>query len=110
MKERQYYSEKLIQKIKTYSNFNKHHSSIVQSSVFVTNTNDVKSITGRNQKKVNIYETLSYNIRNLYLEDLKEFLVAELEELKEKGEIKINTQFRRLLLLYDILKYKRSNA
>lgn len=102
--------EKLLQKINTHSGFKSIYDSIVMSSVFIKDTNDVKSITEREQKKVNIYETLSYNIKKLHLEDLKIYLIKELEQLKEKGEIKINTQLRRLLLLYDILKYKRDNA
>lgn len=102
--------EKLMQKIDDFSNFDKHYNSVVSSSVFLRDTDDIKSITSRDQKQVNIYETLSYNIKNLYLDDIKEFIVAELEDMKRKGEIKINTQFRRLLLLYDIVKYKRGNA
>lgn len=97
--------EKLIQKIASFSSFKDHFSSIVSSSVFSRDTSDMKSIVNSNQKRVNIYETLSFNIHHLDMDELKVFIISELEELKSKGEIKINTQFRRLLLLYDILKY-----
>lgn|GEM_PF-2749075 len=55
-------------------------------------------------KKAKVYETLSFNIQSLNLDELKRFLIDDLEELKEKGEIKLSTELRRLLLLYDILK------
>lgn len=102
--------EKLLQKMKPFSSFDKHVKSIVSSSIFIQDTDDVKSIINSDQKKVNMYETLSFNIRDLNLNEVRDFLISELEELKEKGEIKINTQLRRLLLLYDIVKNKRGNA
>ncbi len=102
--------EKLIQKLTAYSDFGRHHKTIVSSSVFKRNTSDINEIIESGSKKENIYETLSYNIKRLDKDLLKEFLLSELKELKEVGEIKINTQFRRLLLLYDILQNKRGNA
>jgi hypothetical protein len=102
--------EKLIQKMESFSNFNVHYNKIVPSSVFIRDAKYVEEIINKNTKKVNIYETLSFNIRRIDLDDLKNFLVKELEDLKDKGEIKLNTQLRRLLLLYDIIKYKRGNA
>jgi len=44
------------------------------------------------------------------MEEVETFLIKELKDLKSNGEIKMNTQFRRLLLLYDILKNKRGSA
>lgn len=102
--------EKLLQKTNYLSNFKKTYDSIVSTSVFKIENNDIESIIKHEQKRVNVYETLSYNIEDLCLNDLKSFLVSELEWLKSKGEIKINTQLRRLMLLYDILKNKRDNA
>lgn len=102
--------EKLIQKIDQFSDFSMHYNKIVSSSVLLMDAFTVEEITSMVSKKANVYETLSYNIQRLNLDDLKKFLIEELVELKEKGEIKIGTQLRRLLLLYDILKYKRDNA
>lgn len=101
---------KLLQKTEWYSSFERHYKSINQSSVFNKNLSDINKIIEGDTKKSKIYETLSYNIKSLDLNALKKFLISELEELKEKGEIRIITELRRLLLLYDILKYKRSNA
>jgi hypothetical protein len=103
--------EKLFQKIKRYSDFDTHYKTIVGSSVFnrrATSVHEIISVKG--MKKAKIYETLSYNIKKLNLEELRKFLIKELEELKEKGEIKLSTELRRLLLLYDILKNKKGNA
>jgi hypothetical protein len=102
--------EKLLQRINKCSNFKSHFDTIVSSSVFIKNTEDLSRIIESEQKKENIYETISFNIRRLDLNDVKIFIVTELRSLKERGEFKINTQFRRLMLLYDILKYKRGNA
>lgn len=101
--------EKLIQRIPKLSDFHFHHRKIISSSILIE-SNSIEEITNLDSKKENIYETLSYNIKNLKLEDLKSFLVEALRDLKEKGEIKISTQLRRLLLLYDILKNKEGNA
>src|SRR5699024_9520909 len=102
--------QKLMQKINHYSNFEIHYAKINYSSVFNKNTNSLDEITNKKTKDVNIYETISYNITKLDLEEIKGYLIKELYKLKEKGEIKLNTQIRRLLLLYDILKNKRDNA
>ncbi|WP_248512541.1 SIR2 family protein [Sporosarcina sp. NCCP-2222] len=102
--------EKLIQKINTFSDFDKQYGTIVTASVFNRNTDQLQNIIGKGFKKENEYETISYNIQRLDLAEVKDYLLEELTELKEVGEIKINTQLRRLLLLYDILKNKRGNA
>jgi hypothetical protein len=102
--------EKLIQKIEPFSDFKMHYSKIVPSSVLIRDTNSIDEIVQKKSRKTNIYETLSYNIKRLDLKELRNYLVSELEELKHKGEIKLSTQLRRLLLLYDILVNKRDNA
>ncbi|MGG5776819.1 SIR2 family protein [Bacillus subtilis] len=102
--------EKLIQKIDYYSDFNLHYDKIIDSPVLRQKYNDLKEITELKTKDVNIYETISFNIRRLNLEELKTYLINVLTDLKQKGEIKLSTQFRRLLLLYDIVKNKGNNA
>lgn len=102
--------DKLIGKIVHYSNFKSHHKKINKSSVLRVSKIDVETITAADEKKAKVYETLSYYIKELKIEEVKQFLITELEELKEKGEIKLGTEIRRLLLLFDILKNKRGNA
>ncbi|WP_157272628.1 SIR2 family protein [Paenibacillus daejeonensis] len=102
--------EKLIAKISTFSNFESNYNTITQSSVFRRDTADLDAIISSKEKKQKIYETISFNIKHLNLDGVKSFLVGELKELKEKGEIRLNTEMRRVLLLYDIVKNKRGNA
>lgn len=102
--------EKLIQKIPLARNFKYHHSKVNGSNVFYRSATKVNDIISKNEKKSKIYDTLSYNILNLDLDELKQYLISELEDLKSKGEIKLKTELRRLLLLYDILKNKKGNA
>lgn len=102
--------EKLLSKQKHYSNFDFHYKKIVGSSVLKIVNPSVESIISQRDKKPKIYETLSYYIKSFDLGELRNFLIMELEELKSKGEIKLGTEIRRLLLLYDILKNKGDNA
>jgi hypothetical protein len=103
--------ENLKQKIKKYSNFDQPYKKINPSSVYNENTKDIDEIIEKEDKKSKIYETISYNIKNLDLKDVKKFLIKELEELKKNGEIRCSTELRRLLLLYDIcVNTKRDNA
>lgn len=102
--------DKLKQRFSKYSNFESHYNSISKSSVFDVEDISVRGIIDKDIKKEKIYETLAIHINNLDLNEVKKFLVKELEELKDKGEIKICTELRRLMLLYDILKYKGDNV
>ncbi|WP_339063543.1 SIR2 family protein [Tepidibacillus marianensis] len=102
--------EKLLGKIEKFSNFDLHYNSINLSSVITRKLLGIEEINKLDNKKTKVYETLSYHIKEFNLDHLRDYLIKELEDLKEKGEIKISTELRRLLLLYDILKYKRSNA
>ncbi|EGQ3649920.1 hypothetical protein I0565_002425, partial [Staphylococcus pseudintermedius] len=101
--------EKLRNKIPTLSNFSKHYDSINESSVIKNSNLSLTKLIKAGYKKAKIYETISYNIRELSINEVKEFLVDELKELKEDGEIQLTTELRRLLLLYDILKNKEDS-
>lgn len=102
--------EKLYQRFRLARDFKYHHGKVNGSNVFNRYATKVNDIISKKEKKSKIYDTLSYNIQSLDLDELKQYLVSELEELNKIGEIKLNTEFRRLLLLYDILKYKKGNA
>lgn len=101
--------EKLIRRAPKYSDFTYHYSKINNSSVFKPTNIDVSSIIISNMKRAKVFETLSYYITQLDVNELKEFLVSELEDLETKGEIRMSTELRRLILLYDIIKNKGSN-
>lgn len=102
--------EKLIQKIDHYSDFDIHYSTIPTSCVFYKNCSDFEKIINKETKELNIYDTISHNIKRLNLDEVKKYLICVLTDLKKKDEIKLSTQLRRLLLIYDIVKNKGSNA
>ncbi|OEH86072.1 hypothetical protein BHU72_14680 [Desulfuribacillus stibiiarsenatis] len=94
---------KLINKISECTNFDEHYDSINQSSILTKRKTSVEEICKMDSKRNKIYATISYHIKDLELETVKRFLIANLADLKDKGEISISTELRRLLLLYDIL-------
>lgn len=102
--------EKLLGKAKKFSSFDTQYKTIISSSVCLRQANNLGEITSLSEKKAKIYETISYNIKRLDLEEVKEFLIHELSELKVRGEIVLSTELRRLLLLYDIIRNKEGNA
>ncbi|MGK9250822.1 SIR2 family protein [Paenibacillus humicus] len=96
--------EKLLGKIKNFSDFEKNFNSIISSSIVLRHASKLTDITSLKVVKSKIYETIAFNIKRLDLEEVKSFLISELETLKETGEIYLGTSLRRLLLIYDILK------
>ena len=101
--------EKLRNRIEKLTNFNTQCNSINKSSVFQIDSINLKEISEASQKKSKIYETISFNIKSLNQDEVKKYLIGELEELKSRGEIKLSTEFRRLLLIYDIYNNKEDS-
>src|SRR5699024_11519500 len=93
-----------------YSNFILHNEIINKSSLYSPYSIYVMTIKNTYEKKEKVFETLSFYIDELDLNELKQFLIGELKYLESRGEITIITELRRLLLLlYDIRKNKGSN-
>src|SRR5699024_5293845 len=102
--------EKLTRRTARYSNFKLNYEKINKSSVYTPDSIDVMTIKNTDEKEEKVYETLSFDIDELDLNELKRFLIGELKYLESRGEITIITELRRLLLLlYDIRKNKGSN-
>ncbi|WP_204189048.1 SIR2 family protein [Mammaliicoccus sciuri] len=101
--------EKLRNKVLTFSDFSKHYKSINKSSIIKDWNLSIEGLVNMGNKKAKIYETIAYHIKELNLGDVKNFLIEELNELREKGEIQLTTELRRLLLIYDIIKYKEGS-
>lgn len=100
--------EKLLQRIRYVSDFNYHFKKISQSQVFIE-TENLELIIKEKKGKIKTYETIAYNIERLDLEKVKAYILNSLEKMKDEGDA-ISTSFRKLLLLYDIVKCKRDNA
>lgn len=49
-------------------------------------------------------EIISYNLDNINLNEVEDYIKNKLKEIKEKGEYSISTPLRRLILLYDLKK------
>lgn len=77
------------------------------SGHFIPKIIDVKSIISECDQKRKLYNTLSYYIRKLNLEDVKEYILNELNDLKKNKSNIISSELRKLMLLYDILKNKK---
>lgn len=101
--------EKLRNKVLTLSDYSKHYKSINKSSIIKDWNLSIEGLVNMGNKKAKIYETIAYHIKELNLVDVKKFLIEELNELREKGEIQLTTELRRLLLIYDIIKYKEGS-
>lgn len=56
------------------------------------------------------YNQIAYNIKRLPIESVEDYIKDKVTELVNAGEGKINTSLRRLLLIYDLYKNKRSDA
>lgn len=102
--------EKLYNKVPYMTTFENHYSKINKSNIITLDEVTIEKLDELEERREKIYATISYNINQLELEKVKEFLVKELRKLKDKGEIKMSTELRRLLLIYDIRKNKRANA
>jgi len=89
------------------TDFNKAYNSIPKSGYFIPTNIDVKHIIDSSEKKRKIYNTLSYYIKKLDLEDLKGYILNELNSLKKSKASNISSELRKLMLLYDILKNKK---
>lgn len=50
------------------------------------------------------YVTIAYNIKKLDINDVEKYLKEKVESLVKNGEARINTNLRRLMLVYDLIK------
>lgn len=71
---------------------------------------DINDILDEDYVSDREYNLIAFNIERLDFNKVEEYVKDKVKELIEAGEGKINTNLRRLLLLYDLLKNKRSDA
>ncbi len=100
--------EKLFQ-LKRRLSDEKYHKGKVSKSLVFLETSEIEKIlySGNGDNKIN--ETIAFNIEDLDLQKVKEYILQTLNKLKENGE-KASTSFRKVMLLYDIRKCKEDNA
>lgn len=92
---------KLLDKLKSI-NSKKTVGSINMSSVVLKETYTIAEILSVTDKKSKIHETISYNIKRIYKNDVKDYILQELQEIKKSGNYRLKTELRRLMLIYDL--------
>lgn len=101
--------EKLRQQRKYLSNYKYHKKKITESAIFNMNTSSLNEILNEKKGEVKTNETIAWNMENLNLNEVKKYILETLELLRQNGK-KVSTSFRKVILIYDIIKCKRDNA
>ncbi|ANB56474.1 SIR2-like domain protein [Anoxybacillus sp. B7M1] len=101
--------EKLRQRLENHGDFLKEKQRIT-NRWYQIKFDDLESILKEDYPLERQYGIIAYNIDNLNLNDVELYVKKAVEKLKENGEIRISTELRRLILLYDLKKNKRDNA
>lgn len=65
---------------------------------------EIKELKGRKYTK---YALIAHNIDNFSLDKIEGFIKEELKDLFEKGEHKVDSEFRRLMLIHDLKKHEK---
>lgn len=91
---------KLRKRLETYSDL----SSQTNALQFKETYNSLDEIKSQHFKEYHEHIVVAYNINMLGLEVVKDYLIQELKKVKEKGEITVSTQLRRLAFIYDFKK------
>ena len=73
------------------------------------NTSSLNEILNEKKGEVKTNETIAWNMENLNLNEVKKYILETLELLRQNGK-KVSTSFRKVILIYDIIKCKRDNA
>jgi hypothetical protein len=100
--------EKLRQRLELHGDYNKQIESIPKQ--YRVRYTDLNEIIEQNFVIDREYCIIAYNFERLDFEKVEEYIKEKVSVLVESGESKINTHFRRLLLIYDHLKIKRENT
>lgn len=100
--------EKIKQRINNQSSLKVAISSInISHKIKINSLSEIKEQKFKRDKELDI---VSFNVRKISIDELEIYVKGKVEELKEKEATTMSTSMRRLLLIYDIIKYKRDNA
>ncbi|MEE3895303.1 SIR2 family protein [Priestia megaterium] len=100
--------EKLRQRLTNHGDLSEQIDMMNKS--YKISYNSVQDILNTDYTVKKKCSVIAYNINNLNLKEVQDYIKEQLEQLKENGEAHINTELRRLILIYDLKKYKRDNA
>ncbi len=93
--------DKLRKRLKKDADINFQKGSIRQHH---TNKSSIDEIKALRLKEYAEYDTISFNIDNLQLEDVKKYILEKLDITMKKNNQTIESQLRRLILIYDLKK------
>lgn len=96
--------ERLRQRLATHGDLSEQIRKI--PDIYKVEFNSLESIIKKGFVMDREYCIIAYNMENLNLREVEKYVKEKVKELIESGESKINTHFRRLLLIYDHLKIK----
>lgn len=91
---------RLRERVKIFNNFDNQIRSIPET--YRETFYSLKDIINQDYIEEREFNLISYNIKNFENNILKEYLLENIKNMKEKGEHIVSTSFRRLTLLYDL--------
>ncbi|OVE69069.1 hypothetical protein CCS79_09090 [Clostridium diolis] len=97
------------EKEKLRKRLNKHGNIKTQMELLLCKEEyeNIESIVEEKFSKYKEYSLIAYNIRNFKSTEVKKYILKEVKQIKDSGEIKVDTGLRRLALIYDLKKNKK---
>ncbi|MBW9157673.1 SIR2 family protein [Clostridium tagluense] len=95
-------NEKLRKRLKNELDIKNQKKSAMQASK--TKVSSIDEIKGLKLKDNPEYDTISFNIDNLQLEDVKKYILEKIAIIIKENSLTICSELRRLILIYDLKK------
>lgn len=93
---------KLRERLKKQANL----TTQIEALQYKSEYNSLEEIRTENFAKYKEYSLVAYNFDNIGFEQIKEYILDEIKKSKDNGEITVETNLRRLALIYDLKKFK----
>ncbi|WP_283593154.1 SIR2 family protein [Paraclostridium bifermentans] len=89
---------KLKKRLEKHGKLNKQKESLQYRYEYPS----LESIKNEKFEKYKEYSLIAHNIDKIPMDLVKEYILKEIKEIKDKGEYKVDTALRRLILIYDL--------
>ncbi|TFE00667.1 SIR2 family protein [Jeotgalibacillus salarius] len=103
-----YEKEKLRQRLNSHGDLEAQVEKI--NKTYRQEFESIEKILSNSHVNDREFSLISYNINRLDFSEVEDYIREKVMDLVVAGESKINTNLRRLLLIYDLKKNKRSDA
>lgn len=97
--------EKLRKRLRLYADINEQ----LDSLPFKEEYQGLEEIKKKNLKEYHEHSVVAANVENIGIDDCKEYIIEELQKIKDRREITVPTSLRRLSLIYDFKKNHKGN-